>query len=365
MDISSGLSIQPPEMQGRNGQPMTQILAVTCMRDEGPYAAEWIAHLLAVGVDHVLVYSHDCADGTDRLLDLLAASGRVTHAPFAPEGNKSVQWQALRLADKHPLVKAAEWVIFLDADEYPVFDAPLSGFPDLIATLSEGTDAVALPWRLFGSAGKEEFDEGLSPQRFTRAAPADVLLPAAHFFKSLIRPRAFQKLGVHRPKNKKETQPRWNLGGAIDLGRTFATDDNRINLFGYDTAAAKARLKHYSLRSAEEFLAKRARGLPNQKGKPVDLGYWAERNFNSVEDMSFARHLPAMKEKLAELLALSGVADAITQARVWHKAQIARLLADPANARLLWHKTLLAGSTPPSRAALARHIRRLNAPEPS
>ncbi|MGA1179679.1 MAG: hypothetical protein ACO3U1_03625, partial [Marivivens sp.] len=77
---------------------MTQILAVTCMRDEGPYAAEWIAHLLAVGVDHVLVYSHD-------------------------------------------------WVIFLDADEYPVFDAPLSGFPDLIAALPEGTDAVALPWR--------------------------------------------------------------------------------------------------------------------------------------------------------------------------------------------------------------------------
>lgn len=156
---------------------MTQILAVTCMRDEGPYAAEWIAHLLAVGVDHVLVYSHDCADGTDRLLDLLAASGRVTHAPFAPEGNKSVQWQALRLADKHPLVKAADWVIFLYADEYPVFDAPLSGFPDLIAALPEGTDAVALHWRLFGGAGKEEFDEGLTPERFTRAAPDDVLSP--------------------------------------------------------------------------------------------------------------------------------------------------------------------------------------------
>ena len=214
---------------------MTQILAVTCMRDEGPYAAEWIAHLLAVGVDHVLVYSHDCADGTDRLLDLLAASGRVTHAPFTPEGNKSVQWQALRLADKHPMVKAADWVIFLDADEYPVFDAPLSGFPDLIATLSEGTDAVALPWRLFGSGGKEEFDEGLTPQRFTRAAPADVLLPAAHFFISLIRPRAFQKLGVHRPKNKKEADPRWSLGGALELDRAFAANDSRINLFGYDT----------------------------------------------------------------------------------------------------------------------------------
>ncbi len=339
---------------------MTKILAVTCMRDEGPYAAEWIAHLLAVGVDHVLVYSHDCADGTDRLLDLLSASGRVTHAPFTPEGNKSVQWQALRLADKHPLVKAADWVIFLDADEYPVFDAPLSGFPDLIAALPEGTDAVALPWRLFGSAGQERFDEGLTPERFTRAAPADVLLPAAHFFKSLIRPRAFQKLGVHRPKNKKEAAPRWNLGGALPLDHAFATDDSRINLFGYNTAAAKARLNHYSLRSAEEFLVKRARGLPNQKGKPVDLGYWAERNFNTVKDMSFARHLPAMKVKLAELLALSGVSDATRHTRDWHKAQIAWLLTDPANARLLWHMMLLASSTPPSRESLEHHIARLN-----
>ena len=365
MDISSGRTILPQEKRGRNGQPMTQILAVTCMRDEGPYAAEWIAHLLAVGIGHVLVYSHDCADGTDRLLDLMAASGRVTHVPFAAEGNKSVQWQALRLADKHPLVRAADWVIFLDADECPVFDAPLTGFTDLIAALPEETEAVALPWRLFGSAGKEQFEEGLTPERFTRAAPADVLLPAAHFFKSLIRPRAFQKLGVHRPKNKKETAPRWSLGGALDLDPPFATDDSRINLFGYNTPAAKARLNHYSLRSAEEFLAKRARGLPNQKGKPVDLGYWAERNFNSVEDISFARHLPAMKEKLAELLALSGVADAITQARDCHKAQIARLLTEPANARLLWHMMLFAGSTPPSREALERHIKRLNAPEPS
>ena len=170
---------------------------------------------------------------------------------------------------------------------------------------------------------------------------------------------------MHRPKNKKDAAPRWSLGGASPLDRTVAADDSRINLFGYDTPTAKARLNHYSVRSAEEFLAKRARGLPNQKGKPVDLGYWAERNFNTQENLSFAPHLPAMKEKLAELLALSGVIHTIAHARDWHKAQIARLLAEPANARLLWHMMLLAESTPPSREALERNIKRLNAPEPS
>lgn len=340
---------------------MTQILAITCMRDEGPYAAEWIAHLLAVGVDHVLAYSHNCADGTDQLLDHLTESGRVTYERFTPEGNKSVQWQALRLADKHAMVRAADWVIFLDADEYPVFDPPLAGFPDLIAALPEGTEAVALPWRLFGSGGQEQWTEGLTPERFTWAAPPDVLLPAAHFFKTLFRPRAFQKLGVHRPKNKKDAAPLWSLGGAMPLDQGFAADDSRINLFGYDTAAAKARLNHYSLRSAEEFLVKRARGLPNQKGKPVDLGYWAERNFNAVEDLSIAPHLAAMKEALAELMALQGFAKTIDTARDWHRAQLATLLTDPNTVRLIWHVSLLANSTPPSHAALERHIRRLNA----
>ena len=100
--------------------------------------------------------------------------------------------------------------------------------------------------------------------------------------------------------------------------------------------------------------------MPNQKGKPVDLGYWAERNFNTVEDLSFAPHLPEMKERLTDLLALLSVSDVIAHARDWHKAQIARLLAEPANARLLWHMMLLAESTPPSSEALERHIKRLN-----
>lgn len=92
----------------------------------------------------------------------------------------------------------------------------------------------------------------------------------------------------------------------------------------------------------------------------MDLGYWAERNFNTEENLSFAHHLPVIKEKFSELSALSGVIHAIAHARDWHKAQIARLLAEPTNACLLWHMMLLADSTPPSREALVRHIKRLN-----
>jgi len=101
---------------------VTRILAVTCMRNEGPYCLEWIAHHRAAGVTDFLIFTHDCTDGTPELLDLL---GDVTHVPFLPEGDKSVQWQAMRLADRHDLMKQADWALFFDCDEFLCLEAPM------------------------------------------------------------------------------------------------------------------------------------------------------------------------------------------------------------------------------------------------
>jgi hypothetical protein len=64
------------------------ILAVTCMRNEGPYCVEWIAHHRAAGFTKFLIYTHDCTDGTDALLDLLPD---VTHVSFTVVEGKSSQ----------------------------------------------------------------------------------------------------------------------------------------------------------------------------------------------------------------------------------------------------------------------------------
>ena len=42
---------------------------------KGPFILEWIAHHLAVGFEHFLVFTNDCDDGTVELLDALAAHG--------------------------------------------------------------------------------------------------------------------------------------------------------------------------------------------------------------------------------------------------------------------------------------------------
>ncbi|WP_438960477.1 glycosyltransferase family 2 protein [Nereida sp.] len=74
------------------------ILAITCVKNEGPYLVDWLAHLRAIGVDHVLAFSNDCEDGTDQLLDECATKGWLTHHRQTHEGARTLQWQALKAA---------------------------------------------------------------------------------------------------------------------------------------------------------------------------------------------------------------------------------------------------------------------------
>lgn len=334
---------------------MTRILAITCMRNEGPYCLEWIAHHRAAGITDFLIFTHDCEDGTDTLLNALPC---VTHMPFQPDAEKSVQWQAMRMADAHPLTKAADWALFFDCDEFLCLERPLRSFNDLIASVPEDASAIALPWRLFGAAGQEDFKDALTPDRFRLAAPDPFQLPAGSFFKTLFRPDAFQKLGVHRPKSKRKGPGIWNLGGTHPAPDGFSGNDSRINLFGLMQAPARARLNHYSLRSAAEFMVKRGRGLPNRTTKALDLHYWAERNFNSVEDTTIDRMLDGTRHELAQLRALPGVRDAHQAAVTWHLNTFAAVMKDPENIQFYWHLILLASSTPPSSDQVRAHLER-------
>ena len=71
-----------------------RVLLVSAVRDEAPHLPEWIAHHRALGVTDFLIFSNDCGDGTDAMLDAMAPLG-VTHLPNRPAEGKSVQWNAL------------------------------------------------------------------------------------------------------------------------------------------------------------------------------------------------------------------------------------------------------------------------------
>lgn len=304
-----------------------KILSASTVRNEGPYLLEWIAWHQVLGVTDFLVYSNDCDDGSDLLLNRLAEHGVLVHETHQPQPDRSIQWSALSAAWKHPLRKAADWMLISDLDEFPVIHTGEGRLTDLIAALPDKTDAVTLPWRLFGANSIIAIDERPVIEQFTRAAPPDMFHPiAATFFKSLFRPAAFARSGVHRPRHRKDSHPAWVDGSGRPLPPVMGDNDKRLSLVGLTDHRKLVEMHHYSLRSVQGFMVKSERGLPNRSDKKIDLGYWVDRNFNSVENTAALRMAPRLREQIAALTALPGVADLHAATLRWHRDRFAALV---------------------------------------
>ena len=324
----------------KRDQEQVRILSVTSVRNEGPYLLEWIAHHKAAGVTDFLVFSNDCEDGTEEMLTALDAAGIVTHVPHERVRGKSIQWQALNAAWKHPLRKAADWVLVSDVDEFLNIHTGDRTLGALLKAVPDDADGVVIPWRLFGSNDVLGVEDQPVTQQFTRAIPADAQYPvAASFFKTLFRAKGpFNQLGVHRPKQKtaeKAGLPVFVDGSGKVLPEGMVANQNRLSLFGISSGRKLVEMNHYSVRSAAAFLIKKARGLPNRASKPVDLTYWVERNFNTVEDRSIDAMRAATEAELTRLWAVPGLERLHKQAVAWHQARFSELVLDLENHSLL------------------------------
>lgn len=308
-------------------------LLVTAMKNEGAFILEWVAYHLSIGVDRFLVYTNDCEDGTDAIWRRLAEMGFGAHEANDRIKARGVQKTALMRADDHPLVAQAEWLGCLDVDEFINVKHGDGRLDDLLATAPDA-DMFMLAWRRFGANRIPQYRAAPVLEQFTRAAPDACPYPFHNYgAKSLWRRDAgYQRIGVHRPLDLAEgaTPKIVNAEGApLDAYR-----NKGIWLTPPNAGYAGAQVNHYSLRSAESYLVKCMRGLPNSKITQLDLAYWAERNFNAVEDVTIHRRLPAMQEKLAELMADETLAQLHAEAVDWHRGAIRRALADPALLKL-------------------------------
>lgn len=333
-----------------------RILAITAMRNEGPYLLEWLAHHRAAGISDFLIYSNDCEDGTEAMLDRLAGAGVLRH--HRQPGGPNVQWRALKDAEAQPETRAADWITVIDCDEYINLRSPLGDIPQMLSQLGNA-EAITLPWRLFGSGGAVRAGDAPTTERFTRAAPAPCAYPvAASFFKTLFRRAGrFHRLGIHRPRQRDPARHGpavWVDGSGAALPEGFAANQARINLHGLPPASALVQLNHYSLRSAEEFMVKRTRGLPN-RGRALDLAYWVERNLNTIEDRSIARMAEGTRAALRDLRAIPGLAALEAAARGWHRSRFTALMGDRAEWQL-FGRLLMVPAAQPLPPALARAL---------
>ncbi|MGJ8584136.1 MAG: glycosyltransferase family 2 protein [Marinosulfonomonas sp.] len=261
---------------------------VAALKNEGPFVIEWIAHHQGIGFTEFYLYSNDCVDGTDLILDRLDEMGLVTHFRNHSAKQGDPQRAALSSANQNENVRSADWVLVLDLDEYLNIHCG-DGTLDALFEKCGNADAISVTWRVMGSAGHEAMTPELATKRFTRGV--DLYAPHSSLlwgFKTLFRPACFDFFGIHRPRFFKDRELRpgmvkWVNGSGKDVGDKFYEKgwrSNRHNI-GYELA----QINHYAVRSRDEFLLKRLRGSANTTDKDrLGQEYFAKFDQNEQED---------------------------------------------------------------------------------
>ena len=322
-------------------------LAILCQRNEGAFLLDWIAHHQAVGFSDFLIYSNDCQDGSDALLDRLAARGLVQHARNdGPHDAAGIQFTALKAAADHPLTRAADWILPLDIDEFVNIHVGDRSLTAPLAALPEAT-AITPTWRLFGNAGAVHYADIPVPEQFTRAAPALLAWPwRAGMFKTLYaNDGTYRKPGVHRPRDPDPARiaaARWYDGSGRALPDDFRS--KRIfSPFNRDNYAL-VQLNHYPLGAMESFVLKADRGRAVHADHLLGLDYWVERNFNTESDPSILALAPQVAARRAALMADAATAALHAQAVAWRQARFTALMQQEPYRALLGRLLM----TPPS-----------------
>lgn len=315
--------------------PDPTLLILTVMKNEGPFILEWIAWQRLMGIDHFVVMTNDCDDGTDLILDQLDRMGIVTHLPnpieILPEGldlKRSPQMAAFAYGRRMREWRDADYIFLTDVDEFPLLRGGDTSLKTLLKRL-DYPDVLSLPETLFGLGGVIAFEDRPVTAQFTRSAG---LTPgkwrSRRGFKSIARNDPRLVIRNHRPIARADVAGdlRW-LDGS---GREFPMELRHVHQKGTDARGMfdLVTLNHYTIRSLESFLVKQARG---DSVAAVRLGetYFRRRNQVEAENTEMLAHVPRIEEEVARLKADSRLADLHAASVEAHRAKIASLKATP------------------------------------
>lgn len=303
---------------------MTAIALMSCMRNEGIHILEWLAYHRVIGFGPVIICSNDCQDGSDHLLDLLAAQGEIDHLPNPLTQGTPPQASGIARALHHLKDSPVDWLAHLDSDEFLNIAPGAAPVQDLIARAGDA-HTIALPWRFFGDNGHATWPGETLPAFTACEAAPD---PATVKFKSLFRHRAFAGASDHMPTAPRVETPLAVNAAGEPLSSAPLHGPPRARYHPVETALrGGAVINHYATRSTDVFLLKADRG--RGMGPPFDKyrsgSKWHRlTNRNEVQDRTILRRWPEVAAELARLRALPGVAQAEAACRAWFAETRAR-----------------------------------------
>ena len=207
-------------------------------RDENRYIREWVQHHLSLGFDEITIYDNyskiPLQSEIDKLPQASRARVRVEMEPISGNPQLSCYTKALRHYKGH-----AEWVAFIDIDEFIQLEKPLSDILDL----PESVGALFVCWQFYNANGHEKYEDLRVMERFTQKCPTMDAVKG----KSIVRVRDALAPGVHYPVLRK--------------GKTLVTVDHVAHYHGAVKPVFRdIWINHYYTKSYEEWLEKINRG---------------------------------------------------------------------------------------------------------
>lgn len=303
---------------------------LSCMKNEGIFLLEWVAYYHLLGFDHIVVLTNDCADATDLMLDRMQEMGLVSHIRNNGYGSESPQIHGLsRAKDEIESVGQADWLLHVDSDEFLNIFHGTHRIDDLIDVVQR-FDACALAWRPFGDSGHKTWPGGSVLENFPCCDKKPFWSTAFH--KALFQPRKFQAMTVHMPKYPVRYDSRQcnAMGEEIDAGALYNMAHERHR--GMDRGKLTwdgACVNHYTIKSEDIFLLKNDRGDGADRGgtkRYLNSTFHRRYNTNRREDTSIQRHLPELKDRMAEMRADPLLATLEQAAQLWWDNRRARVL---------------------------------------
>ncbi len=319
----------------------------SAMKNEGPFVLEWVAFHRLLGFDKIVVFTNDCTDGTAELLDALAEIGWVDHYDNTSNDGSAPQKRAAARAFRLPALKDAEWLIWLDADEFLNIHAKAGTLADLTQAVGKAT-GICINWRIFGSNGLPSWDGGLATQSFTRASRKGFNLNRQ--MKTLFRPGPdITGLYLHKP----EVSPSFVGNGGyfvsaanqrlpVEFYYARRNHGDPLHELPPEFVSHKlAQINHYAVRSFDSYVIKRHRGngwksdleTAREQRYRYRTSFWEKHDRNEAEDLSIARHHVALQEMIAGALAIEKMRDAHHACLTKFRAETLRLDAE---IKVLW-----------------------------
>ncbi|CTQ49251.1 glycosyltransferase family 2 protein [Jannaschia donghaensis] len=346
-------SLTLPDTVMLQGRPTDErFLIISTMKNEAPYILEWVAHHRAIGFTDFLVFTNDCDDTTDPILDRLEeitpAGGVLTHQVNTVL-QRGPHKSALKWARDHVLRHKATWILIADVDEFIDIKLEDPTIQGLMRHLGPETDVVSFPWKIFGNGGVEAFKDKPLTAQFTSCEPVPKrggrkMRDVKTMFRKA---HAMYHFGLHRPRVKEDWQDRivWKSPSGDDISAKM--NKGKKWTMPWDGCQDTAYQHHYPLRSMESYILKKNRGRANHINEDLGLDYWDKWNMTGGRDKTLKSGVPGFAETLATLRADRKIRQLHKRGVQWHRDQFQDLMKEP-RYQALWDALKARAAKPPT-----------------